>query len=86
MEHKITHLFYAKNSRKTKQNLTQIYLRITINGKRFEQSINREVEISEWSKIAGKMKCKTTSAKIINAYLDVIRTRIYDIERELILN
>ena len=84
MEHKISHLFYAKNSRKTKQNHTPIYLRITINGRRFEQSINREVEISEWSKKAGIMKGKTGSAKIINAYLEVIRARVYDIERELI--
>jgi len=84
MEYKIAHLFYLKNCRKTKSNLTPIYLRITINGKRLEHAIQREIDVSEWSKIAGRMKGKTAFAKNLNAYLDTLRNRIYDIEREII--
>ena len=84
MEHKISQMFYLKNSRKTKQNLTPIYLRITINGKRLEEAIPRQVEPSEWSKITGRMKGKSSSAEKINTYLDAIRTRVFDLEREMV--
>ena len=38
MEHIISILFYRKMSKKTKDNLVPIYMRITINGQRIEQS------------------------------------------------
>ena len=77
-------MFCLKNSRKTKQNLTPIYLRITINGKRYEEAIHSEVDISEWFKLSGKMKGKSSSAEKINTYLDAIRTRVFDLEREML--
>ena len=84
MEHKISQMFFLRTSRKTKRNLTPIYLRITINGKRLEEAIHREIEYSEWSKIGGRMKGKSSSAEMINIYLDAIRTRVFDLEREMV--
>ena len=84
MQHKIKQMFFLRTSRKNKRNLTPIYLRITINGKRYEEAIHREVDISEWSKISGKMKGKSSSAEKINTYLDAIRTRVFDLEREMV--
>jgi integrase len=84
MKHKIAQMFCLKNSRKTKRNLTPIYLRITINGERYEEAIHRQVEISEWSKISGRMKGKSSIAEKINTYLDAIRTRVFDLEREMV--
>jgi hypothetical protein len=43
MEHNISILFYARTASKSKENLIPIYLRITINGKRIEQSTHRLV-------------------------------------------
>ena len=84
MEHKISQMFFLRTSRKTKRNLTPIYLRITINGKRLEEAIHREIEYSEWSKIGGRMKGKSSSAEMINTYLDAIKTRVFDLEREMV--
>ena len=84
MDHKIISLFYVKNTRKNNQNLIPIYLRISVNGKRLEQATGRFVQYSEWSAASGKIKGKNTSAKIINSYLDTLRMKVYEIERQLI--
>lgn len=84
MDHKIMSLFYVKNSRKNKQNLIPIYIRISINGNRLEQATGRFVQYSEWSAASGRVTGKNISAKIINTYLDGLRIKVYDIERELI--
>ncbi len=44
MDHKISILFYSRIASKTKDNLVPIYLRITIDGKRIEQTTKRFVE------------------------------------------
>jgi len=48
METKMNILFIGKKSRITTQKLLPIYLRVTIEGKRFEVATNRQVEPSEW--------------------------------------
>jgi hypothetical protein len=49
MKTKVSILFYTKRAKTAANGLVPIYTRITINGKRFEQSTNRFVEISKWS-------------------------------------
>ncbi|MFT4155204.1 Arm DNA-binding domain-containing protein [Parafilimonas sp.] len=39
METKLSILFYSKTSKTTKDGLVPIYLRVTINGARFEQAV-----------------------------------------------
>ena len=58
--------------------------RITINGKRFEQSTNRFVEISKWSTEGNKMKGTSEEARLINNHLDLLKNQIRDAEMELI--
>lgn len=43
METKLSILFYSKTSKTTKDGLVPIYLRVTINGARFEQSTQRYI-------------------------------------------
>lgn len=86
MNHKINVLFYSKIAKKTKENLVPIYLRITINGQRIEQTTQRYVELSKWSAETNRVKGTTGSAKAVNDYLDVLKTRVYSCERQMVLD
>ena len=84
MKTKVSILFYAKKAKAAANGLVPIYTRITINGKRIEQSTNRFVEISKWSTEAGKMKGSSEEARSINNHLDLLKSQIRDAEMELI--
>jgi site-specific recombinase XerD len=84
MDNKISILFYSRIALTNKNNLVPIYLRITIDGKRIEQSINRTVELSKWSNKAGKMKGSHAEARAFNNFLDTIRNKVHAAEREMV--
>ena len=84
MDHKISILFYSRIASKTKDNLVPIYLRITIDGKRIEQTTSRFVELSKWSNTAGKMKGTHAEARSFNGFLDAIKNKVHAAERELV--
>ena len=42
-------LFYIKRSKADKNNRANIYLRITVNGKRSELSIERKADVDRWN-------------------------------------
>src|ERR1044072_8184864 len=84
MDHKISILFYSRVSKKAKDNLVPIYLRITVDGKRIEQTTNRFVELSKWSAAASKMKGNSAEARALNSFLDALKTKVYTTEREIL--
>ena len=84
MQSKISILFYAKRSKTTTDGLVPIYLRITIDGQRIEQSTNRFVDPLKWSKEQGKMKGQSEEARILNTYLDILKGNIYNMQKEII--
>jgi hypothetical protein len=84
MEHRISTLFYIRKSKSTKDGLAPIYLRITINGQRLEQSIQRYVEVTRWGAAAGRVKGNSPEARQVNTYLDTITGRVLKLEREMV--
>ncbi len=78
MEHKMTILFIGKKSRTTRHQLLPIYLRVTIEGRRFEVATHQHVKSSEWSASAGKVIGRSETAFKGNMALDIIRKRVYD--------
>lgn len=84
MEHNISILFYTRIASKSKGNLIPVYLRITINGKRLEQSTHRFVQLSQWSSAAGKMKGTHPEARTLNSFLDVLKNKVHATEREMV--
>jgi len=74
----------GKKSRITRHDLLPIYLRVTINAKRFEVSTNRHVKPSEWSAAGGKVLGRSDSANDTNTGLDLIRSRIYEYKKCII--
>ncbi len=84
MKTKVSILFYTKRAKAAANGLVPIYTRITINGKRIEQSTNRFVELSKWSTEGNKMKGTSEEARLINNHLDLLKNQIRDTEMELI--
>lgn len=84
METRLSILFYAKKSLQNSNKLLAIYLRATINGKRFEVSTQRYVEPMRWSVSSGKIKGNSEEARSVNQYLDSLRQKIYDYQKMII--
>ena len=76
-------LFYIKRNKGDKNNKANIYLRITVNGRRAEISIKRKVEIDRWSSDAGKASGTIREVRELNHYMDNIRHKIYKIYEHL---
>src|ERR1700754_3881445 len=86
MEHRISVLFYARNSKKNSTGLSPIYMRITVNGQRLDQSIQRYVAGNLWSAAAGRVKGNTEQARQVNLYLDTLTGKVLKLEREMVLD
>lgn len=86
MKHKMSILFYAKSSKSSKNGLTPIYLRITIDGIRIELSTSKFIESSKWNSISGRVKGNTEEARTLNGYLDIMKTKILETEKFMINN
>ena len=68
-------LFIGKKSRTTKHQLLPIYLRVTIEGKRFEVATHRHAKPSDWSPSAGKVKARSEISVETNMALDEVKKR-----------
>lgn len=86
MSNKISILFHAKSSRALKNGLVPIYLRITINGERIELLTGKYTEKLKWIPSAGKIKGNSEETRLINSYLDILRSKIYETEKWMVNN
>lgn len=77
-------LFYLKKSKVDTQGKAPIYLRITVDGRRSEISIKRKADINKWCNKANKVTGKTEEVRELNAYIDILTSKIYHHQRELI--
>lgn len=76
-------LFILRKSKTTTAGLSTIYLRVTIDGERFEMASSRSIETSKWSQEAGRAIGNTKEAKELNEFLDVLRAKAFDIQKKL---
>ena len=86
MKAKITLHFYAKSTKANSVGLFPIYVRLTVNGQRFEYSTKKFIQSSKWSNELSRMKGNSEEARSINNLLDFIKSRINDIQFELLKN
>ena len=84
MSHTISVLFYARKSRATTQGLIPIYMRVTLDGDRFDATTKLYIREEQWSVEAGKMKGSSEEAKRINSLLDAMRVRAFTYQREIL--
>jgi site-specific recombinase XerD len=85
MEHKLSLLFFIKSSKANKNGAIPIYIRITVNGTRFEISTARSVEKSKWIAKSGKVKGTSEETRLINGHLDYWKNRIFETEKKMLL-
>lgn len=86
MSHSITSNFFIRTSGLSQEKKVAIYLRISVNGHRIEQSINRSIERANWSASNSRLKGTSAEAKLLNNHLDAINNKVYIFEREMILD
>ena len=79
----ISILFYLKRAKVNAQGLAPIFQRITINGRRLDNSTGKFVDPSKWHPEMSKMRGNSEEARLINAHLDNLRTKILIAEKEL---
>lgn len=61
-----------------------IYLRITVDRGAKELSIARECDVERWNANSGRMYGTKEDAKLLNAYLDTLQTKVYEVRRQLL--
>jgi integrase/recombinase XerD len=75
-------IFYLKRQ-KGKNGKAPIYARITVDGKRAEISVKKQIEIDNWNHGKGMAKGKSEGIKILNAFLEQIRSRMVECYQQL---
>ena len=69
-------LFWINTSR-SKDNLAELFTRVTINGKRVNISLKEKVFTDLWDKRKSKVRGNSLRAKYINHYMEVTRQQIF---------
>ncbi len=85
MSIQISILFYVKTSKKFRNGLVAVYMRVTIDGHRFEQSTLRQVNPLKWSSQLGKAVGNTEEIKQLNQYLETLRHKVYNYQQQITL-
>ncbi|MCA0349624.1 MAG: site-specific integrase [Bacteroidetes bacterium] len=78
-------LFYIKRAKVNKQGLCPIYVRVTVQSKRFEFSSNKFINPLKWSSEGAKVKGTSEEARTINNHLDNIKNEIFEAQKKLVL-
>jgi|GEM_PF-2826740 len=73
METKMSIMFFGKKSRTTKHQLLPIYVRVTIEKRRFEAATHQHVKPSKWLAAAGRIRGKSETKVDINMAFDLIK-------------
>jgi len=77
-------LFYLKHAKALANGEVPIYLRITVDGKRAEHSIQRYIHPDNWNGKGGRATGNKEKFKSLNVYLDTVRAKIYEQQKTLL--
>jgi len=83
MDNPISILFYLKRVKVNAQGLAPIFQRITINGRRLDNSTGKFIDPDKWHPGMSKMKGTSEEARSINGHLDNLRSKILNVEKTL---
>lgn len=62
-----------------------IYMRVTIEGERFEFATQRKADPEKWDDKAGRLvKSKKEETRQLNNYLDMLQAKVFEAHRELL--
>ncbi len=80
--HTFSILFWINKSRAI-NNKAEIFVRITVNGKRANIGIKRKINIDLWDNLNKKVRGKTKESQEINRHLDLVQARLLNIYQDL---
>ena len=80
--HTFSILFWINNSRTT-NGKSELFARITVNGKRANIGLKRKVCLDQWDIKSKRVKGNSSKARQINNQIDQIRAKLYEIYQEL---
>lgn len=75
-------LFFIKKTKLLRNGETPIYVRITVNRQSVEIRIKRSVPVDKWCQAKGCSKGKDRESKELNSFLDAVRLKILQIQRD----
>ncbi len=75
-------VFYLRKY-KGKDGKAPIYVRITVDGKRTDVSLKKDILTTNWNEAKGLAKGKTDEIRNLNTYLEQIRSRLVECYQEL---
>jgi hypothetical protein len=76
-------LFYIKRSKVNNEGICPIYVRVTVQSKRFEFSSNKFVNPEKWSNEESKVKGNNEKTRSINSHLEYLKSKILEAEKKL---
>jgi site-specific recombinase XerD len=76
-------LFYIKRAKVNNEGICPIYVRVTIQSKRFEFSANKYVNPERWSAEGTKVKGGNEETRTINSHLDYLKNQVLEAEKRL---
>ena len=77
-------LFYLRHDKANTLSQVPVYMRITVNGRRSEMAIQRTVNPEKWNNEGGFAKGTKKETRDLNEYLDLLRSKVYTAQRDLI--
>jgi len=70
--------FFIKKHRINNNSEAPIYLRISVNGKRIEMSMHRNIDVQNWDAYFGHVIGTTKKARDINSFLESTKSTLYE--------
>lgn len=86
MESQFSVLFWLRTNKKTPDGLYAIYMRITIDGKRFEPATQRFIAKKHWLAKANLVDPKSPHGNEINEYLQILKHKAYRYQAEILMS
>lgn len=77
-------LFFYLKKQKNKKGNYMVYLRLIVDNKRTEICTKRIWETSRWDTSGGRAKGTKEDARILNAFLDLLQSKVYEAHHDLI--
>lgn len=74
-------LFFIKKSKANSSGKTTIFLRITLDGRRSEFSVYRQVHVDLWSSRTQQVLGNSAQVREVNKHLGVVKNKIYTIQQ-----
>jgi len=84
LEKSFSLLFYLKKPKNYLKGIKPIYLRITVDGIPKEISTGRQCDPDRWNANADRCNGTKEDAKSLNAFLDILQTKVYEVRRKLL--